>query len=128
MDRQAGWLDVVGAAIALIVMSVYAFTVMAPYFLAANTNPELIQLIDRNKGTVDTVTVAVVMFFFGASVGRSRDATTISTLASTAAVAQAALAPLNPEPAVVLEPGQSAVVAASPEIPTDGTVKDEKSE
>lgn len=112
MSRQASLLDVVGAIIAFLIIGVYGFTVMAPYFLPDNTNPELIQLIDRNKGTVDTVTVAVVMFFFGASVGRSRDANTINTLATTAATAQAALTPAS-EAAVVLEPGESKVVAAT---------------
>lgn len=107
--RKASALDRTGAVIALAVIAVYAFTVIAPYFLPATTNPDLIQLLDRNKGTVDTVTVAVVMFFFGASVGRSRDAESIHALAQTAQSAQAAL---SPSPTLTIPPGETAHVKA----------------
>lgn len=110
---RPGWLEQVGAVIALTVIAVYAFTVMAPYFLPAGTNPELIQLIDRNKGTVDTVTVAVVMFFFGASVGRSKDQESINVLAKTAQTAGQALAPEH-APTVVMAPGDRVTVEAGP--------------
>ena len=35
---------------------------------------------DRSKGTVDTITVMVVSFFFGASYGRNKDQETINNL------------------------------------------------
>lgn len=108
---KAPWIDQVGAIIALLVITVYAFTVMAPYFLPQGTNPDLIQLIDRNKGTVDTVTVAVVMFFFGASVGRSKDQESINVLAKSAQNAGIA-AGASPE-ALVVPSGQSATATAT---------------
>lgn len=98
------WLDRVGALVAITVIAVYAFTVIAPYFLG-QSSPELVQLIDRNKGTVDTVTVAVVMFFFGASVGRSKDADSINALVRQANTQSGAL---------VIPQGEQAAVTNTP--------------
>jgi len=107
MDSR--WLDRVGALVAVTVIAVYAFTVVAPYFLGT-TNPELVQLIDRNKGTVDTVTVAVVMFFFGASVGRSKDADSINALARQATSQPGALViPQGEQAAVTTTPAGTAI-------------------
>ena len=86
-----------------------------PYFLPAATNPDLIQLLDRSKGTVDTVTVAVIMFFFGGTVGRRMQEQAIEKQASTIHAAQAALAPQGAKPDVTLEPGQTATVKAEPD-------------
>lgn len=77
MDKPA-WIDKAGPIIAAVVIGVYAFTVIAPYFIAATG--DMLQLIDRSKGTVDTITVMVVSFFFGASYGQSKDKDTINTL------------------------------------------------
>lgn len=112
---KPSWLDPTAAVIALAVIAVYAFTVVAPYFLPPQTNPDLIQLIDRSKGTVDTVTVAVIMFFFGASVGRSKDAESLHAMARVAETAQQH-GPLAPggvaSTAVHLSPGETATVKA----------------
>lgn len=111
MTDKPPWIDQVGSVVALVVIAVYAFTVCAPYFLPSTVNPELVQLIDRNKGTVDTVTVAVIMFFFGASVGRTKDQDSINTLAKTAQTAGTALA-ADPG-AIVLAPGEQATATAT---------------
>jgi hypothetical protein len=110
ISPQSSWLERTGAIIALTIVGVYAFTVIMPYYLPPVTNPELIQLLDRSKGTVDTVTVAVVMFFFGGTVGRRMQESTMEKQASTLQAAQAALAPVPPT--VTLEPGESATVQA----------------
>lgn len=81
-DNGTSWLNYVGSVIALAVIAVYAFTVVAPYFV--NTNTDALQLIDRNKGTVDTITVMVVSFFFGATYARSKDQDSINLLAKAA--------------------------------------------
>lgn len=72
------WIDTTGPVIAVVVIGVYAFTVIAPYFISATG--DILQLIDRSKGTVDTITVMVVSFFFGASYGRTKDQETINNL------------------------------------------------
>lgn len=74
------WIDTIGAVVALLVIGVYVFTVVAPYFVGMDTNENVLQLIDRNKGTVDTITVMVVSFFFGATYGRTKDQDTIHNL------------------------------------------------
>lgn len=79
MGHKPSWVDKAGPIIAFIVIGVYAFTVVAPYFIGV-TGGEVLQLIDRSKGTVDTITVMVVSFFFGASYGRNKDQETINNL------------------------------------------------
>lgn len=101
------WLDSMGALVAAVVMSVYAFTVCAPYLIHINSNPAMLDVIKSNKSTVDLITTAVVMFYFGASVGRRKDQDTVATLANTNAAAQAALAPLSDAvPAMTIAPGE----------------------
>lgn len=87
-------LDIMGAIVAMTVMLVYAFTVIAPYFFQAVISDETAEIIKSNKNTVDLITTAVVMFFFGASVGRQRDAENLSIVAKTNAAQTAALAPV----------------------------------
>lgn len=77
-DRKPAWIDATGPFVAAVVIGVYAFTVVAPYFIT--TTGDVLQLIDRSKGTVDTITVMVVSFFFGATYGRSKDQETIHNL------------------------------------------------
>lgn len=81
-DTNSSWLNYVGSMIALAVIAVYAFTVIAPYYI--HTQADALQLIDRNKGTVDTITVMVVSFFFGATYARSKDQDSINLLAKAA--------------------------------------------
>jgi len=100
---ESRWLDKVGAVIALTIVGVYAFTVIMPYFLPPVTNPELIQLLDRTKGTVDTVTVAVVMFFFGGTVGRRMLESSIDKQADAIITAQAMPAPVQPDQTIITE-------------------------
>lgn len=90
-DKDHSLLDKMGAMVATIVMTVYAFTVVAPYVSVFNTNPAMLDIIQGNKSTVDLITTAVVMFYFGASMGRRKDQETMSTMAQTSAAAQAAL-------------------------------------
>jgi hypothetical protein len=114
-------INFVGGVVALIVMGVYAFTVIYPYFLPPGMDDDIVEIIRSNKETVNLVTMAVVMFFFGASVGRQLSDDSISTLAKTNAAAQAALAPLasnTPPGALVIPEGGSATASATP----DGTV------
>ena len=66
-------LEAMGAVVASIVMLVYAFTVIAPYISRFSTSPVMLEIIKSNKSTVDLITTAVVMFYFGASVGRRKD-------------------------------------------------------
>lgn len=110
MEHKNSPFENVGAVIALAVIAVYGFTVVMPYFLPPQTNPDLIQLIDRSKGTVDTVTVAVIMFYFGGTVGRRMAEQVMEKQASTIQAAQAALTPT--EPGIPLGPGESVKVTA----------------
>ncbi len=90
-------LDVQAARTSMVVMGVYALSVVLPYGLVwthAVLRPEIIEIIKSNKSTVDLITTAVVMYFFGASVQRRKDQDTVSTLVKTNAAAQAALAPV----------------------------------
>jgi hypothetical protein len=87
-------LDMMGSVVALTVMLVYAFTVIAPYFFQASGDTATMEIIKANKNTVDLITTAVVMFFFGASVGRQRDAENLNIVAKTNAAQTAALAPV----------------------------------
>lgn len=121
-ERRTYPLDWMAATVAAVVMLVYFLTMLAPYGLAMlglKVDPALQQTVKDNKNTVDLITTAVVMFFFGASVRRGREeetqqalVETNQTLAQTAQTAQSALAPLTPEPTVVLEPGDTATVKA----------------
>lgn len=103
-------LDVMGSVVALTVMLVYAFTVIAPYFFREIISGETAEIIKSNKSTVDLITTAVVMFFFGASVGRRQDAENLSIVAKTNAAQTAALAPVVGAVAgkdvVQIEPGE----------------------
>lgn len=101
---------------AAVVMSVYAFTVIAPYFFAAAVPTGVLEIIKSNKSTVDLITTAVVMFYFGASVGRRKDQENIGTLVNTNAAQVAALVPvagvISTESTVTVNPGESVTVAA----------------
>ena len=93
-EKTHGIIDGIGALVALTVMAVYAFTVIAPYWMDTPDNDGVLEIIKSNKSTVDLITTAVVMFFFGASVQRRKDQDTLGTLVKTNAAQVAALAPL----------------------------------
>lgn len=76
------WLEAMGAFVAAVVMTVYAFTVVAPYFFHGTDNSAVLEIIKSNKSTVDLITTAVVMFYFGASVGRRKDQDNTAQLAA----------------------------------------------
>lgn len=115
-DRLPSVLDRMGSTVAWIVMGVYAFSVAMPYFIVW-LNPsipgEILDIIKSNKSTVDLITTAVVMFFFGASVQRRKDQDTLGTLVKTNAAQVAALAPLPgllDVPTIPVAPGEKVVV------------------
>lgn len=91
--HHSSWLDNVGGIIALCVIGIYGFTVIMPYWLPPVTNPDMIALLDRSKGTVDTVTVAVIMFYFGGTIGRRLTEQVMEKQASTIQAVQAAKDP-----------------------------------
>jgi hypothetical protein len=97
-EKTHGIIDGIGAVVALTVMAVYAFTVIAPYMIQTPTNVAVLEIVKSNKSTVDLITTAVVMFFFGASVQRRKDQDTMGTLVKTNAAQVAALAPLAGAP------------------------------
>lgn len=68
LEGTAAIISGVGNFIAMMVIFVYSFTVCAPYLI--EVPPGSIELIDRSKGTVDTITVLVAGFFFGSSYQR----------------------------------------------------------
>lgn len=105
-------LDVMGSVVASIVMLVYAFTVVAPYFLDAETKSQTADIIKANKNTVDLITTAVVMFFFGASVGRKQEQETLNLAAKTSAAQAEVLAAktVDSAPAIPVSPGDRVVV------------------
>lgn len=97
LEKDQHIIDNIGAIVALTVMMVYALTMLAPYGLAMlgiKVDPIFAQTIKDNKNTVDLITTAVVMFFFGASVQRRKDQDTMGTLVKTNAAQVAALAPV----------------------------------
>lgn len=113
-------MDSTGVTVAKIVMVVYALTVLVPYvlvFYAPKIPEELFDIIKSNKSTVDLITTAVVMFYFGASVQRRKDQDTVSTLVKTNAAAQAALAPLpsaqDVDRTVMVGPSETVAVTGS---------------
>jgi hypothetical protein len=106
-------LEYMGALVAFNVMTVYAFTVVAPYFTRLSTNPTMLEIIKSNKSTVDLITTAVVMFYFGASARGRKDQDTLATAVQTNAAAQAALAPIVGAPnadEIKIAPGEEKTV------------------
>lgn len=79
------------------------------------TPPSNKELIAAVIGAILIKLTDVYGYYFNSSAGSQRKDETIGTLAATAQVAQSALAPINPAPDVTLQPGQTAVVAATPE-------------
>lgn len=124
-----------GVRVAWTVMLVYAFTVAMPFimvmFPSGRTVPdELLDIIKSNKSTVDLITTAVVMFYFGASVQRKKDqdalATSIQTADTLAKTAQVAGAALSTNESLVIPPGASATATATPQgtiVEMDATTK-----
>lgn len=95
-------------------MLMLAFTTAAPYCFTIRS-PELVRQIDQTQNTIQNLALILFGFLFGASVGNRTKDQTIDTLAKTAQVAGAALAPPNPPADVTLKPGDTATVAAEPE-------------
>lgn len=112
MSEEKHQIDTAATIVALTVMSVYALTMLAPYGLAVleiEIDPTLLQTVKDNKNTVDLITTAVVMFFFGASVGSRKLQETVNIQAKTAQTAGAALPtdatviPVGPDEAVTVK-------------------------
>lgn len=78
-------------------------------------------------GSLTTIFVQQVQYYnkTGVSNDRMKD-DTLNKIVSTAASIQSQVIPA--EPTIKFDPGETATVAASSDIPTDGTVKDQKSE
>lgn len=102
-------MQTVAAFVIVAFTSVECFITIAPYFgFVANAGDAV---VIQQQTLVQTIIVAIIGFLFGASVGTQKKDDTIQTLSNTAATAQAALTPAAP--AVVIQPGGSATVAAS---------------
>ncbi len=109
-------MDTMGAIVACTVMAVYAFTVSAPYLLSLPDNADLLEIIKSNKSTVDLITTAVVMFYFGASVGRRKDQDSLNIMAHTAKQAQEALpVDSNSTTVIPIASGEAVTVKAEDE-------------
>lgn len=107
-EREA--LNMAGAFVAAGLISILGFVTWALVFAEvpeANQNALtlLIGILSANVGMV-------VGFFFGSSVTNKKQADTIERQANTIQTAQAALAPVNPAPDVVLKPGESKTIEA----------------
>ncbi len=114
MDKDHRVLDAMGGFVAGVVMAVYAFTVIAPYVSRLSTNAVMLEIIKSNKSTVDLITTAVVMFFFGASVQRRRDQETLNTAINTVQQQAAAISP-TPADAIPVAEGERKVVVGTGE-------------
>ena len=84
-----------------------------------DTPPSNKEIISAVIGAVLIKLTDVYGYYFNSSAGSQRKDETISTMAVTTQQAQAALAPINPQPDVTLKPGQTATVAATPEATSD---------
>lgn len=118
---KSKWLDVVGGFVAVAVTTMMGFITMAPYLGYAPIPSVDAAIVSQHQTTIQNVFIAIVSFFFGTSVGTRQKDSTIDSQAKTISAAQNALAPLVP-PAAILQPGQTAVVAAAsdPESPPAG--------
>ena len=103
-------LNLVGGTVALALTVLLGFAIAALVYVEVPTSNQnaLLVLI----GALTTNVTAIVAFFFSSNVGQRKDAETINTLASTAAKAQEALAPLTPTPTIPLSAGATVTVKA----------------
>lgn len=90
-----------------------------------NIPQQNVNLITQNNTTLWNGWMAILMFYFGDSLSRSRSADTIRMQADTArtagvALANAVAAAAPPSNETVLEPGESVKVSAEPKPPEDG--------
>lgn len=100
-------INLVGGAVALGLVAILAFLSWALVFREIPlTNETGMSIL---LGILSAQVSVVVGFYFGTSSVAKRQTETIDKLADTAAAAQAAT---NPAPAKVLEPGESATIAA----------------
>lgn len=111
MNREA--LNIAGAFVGAGLIAILGFVTWALVYVQIPTGNEnvftvLIGILAANVGMV-------VGFFFGSSATNKKQADTIDKQAATIQEAQSALAPLGPAPTVKLDPGEQAVVQASPE-------------
>ena len=88
------WMENVAAFLAVSIASTQIFITIAPYvgFVVSQGND--LTLMAQQQTIIQNVFVAIVAFFFGASVGTRKKDEAINTLSSTAAKAQDALAPV----------------------------------
>lgn len=114
--NKSPMLERVGAVVALSVVVLMAWSLLLP-FIAAQYHLTLTEsdraLLSQVETTINNVFIAVVSFFFGASVGNRSKDESISKLVSTAQSAQAALTPA-PTAQVPLAAGEQVVVKADP--------------
>ncbi len=109
-DKKPAWLDSVGAFVAVSVTALVAFQTIAPYFLTIPQEAEAI--IGQQQTMLQTVFIAVVSFFFGASLGGRQKDRAIGTLVDNARAA--AFGPEDDDDGVSIDlaPGQQATVKA----------------
>lgn len=110
MSVNQGFVERLGLIVGIALVLNMSFMTVAPYtFVVA---PSAARLIDQQQTILQSIFMVLVGYLWGNSAGNKTKDSTIETLASTAATAQAALTPLA-EPSVTLEPGQTATVAAT---------------
>lgn len=100
----------VAAIVAVGLLIITAAATLAVFLVPIPEKNETI--VGQALGTLWSLLGVIVAFFYGTSTGNRKDSDTIAKLAETANVAQNALTPAS-KPDVVLEPGQSAKVAAT---------------
>lgn len=102
---------------AFVAVAIVILTGITTWFLLSHEIPKDNQtIVGQLQGSLWTSIGGIVGYFYGASVASRAKDRTISTLASTAGAAQAALPPVPGTAAaadVVIEPGQTATVAAT---------------
>ena len=106
------WMNFIGGFLAIAVTLIVAAQTLLPYFIVI---PESSQAaIGQQQTMFQTVFIMIASFFFGASVANRIKDGTISTLTSTAAKAQEALAPVlgATTNTISLKPEEKVVVKA----------------
>lgn len=103
-------LNIAGAVIGVGLIGILAFVTWAlVYIQIPQENHNVLTLV---TGILSANVGMVVGFYYGSSVTNKKQAETIDKLAETTMTAQNMPAPVNPEPTVRLEPGESATVTA----------------
>lgn len=108
-DTNRRMLNRTGAIVAILTVTILGASIGAlVHFEIPTDNHDILLVLVT---AVATNVTAIVAYFFGSSVGTTRQGEIISTLANTAQAAQAALAPTS-EKVVPLAPSESVTVKA----------------